>query len=187
MRRRLRNCNKRLLQISWQKHKAACSWGSKASKRQAFWKIDEAELVLTVWNATKMRGFDIKFQEGHRGDITFEEFLAKVEAVAHPGRSSLFKRHHDRLTSLPLDARRPSISPTVVLWWRWKVVLAVIALAILVLLPVVAGCTTFESALPDRFTLLPPALQTHCSGWVSGCPCSSARRVCAPASAARSC
>jgi hypothetical protein len=157
----LRNCTTRLLQISWQKHKAACSWEPEASRRQPFWKIYEAGLVLSVWNATQLNGFDIKFQQGQRGAITLQEFLARVEAVAHPGKSSLLKKH--RLSSLPLDARRPSMAPSSIsLWQRWQMVVIIITVTILVLLPVVAGCATIEFAPQDRSSqLLLPALQTH--------------------------
>ena len=130
LRRRLTNCTTRLLQIAWQKHKAVCSWGSKASKKHPFWTIYEAELVLSVWNAKRLNGFDAKFQEGQRSDISFEEFLARVEAIAHPGKSTLLKKQRS-------DAKRPSIAPgpfpPVCLW---QVALVLIALAILVLLPV---------------------------------------------------
>jgi hypothetical protein len=87
-RRRLRNCTKRLLQIAWQRHKAACS---RESQRQPFWKIYEAELVLSVWNAVKRNGCDINLQGGPGG--SFAEFLARVESFSHPGKSSRFKKH----------------------------------------------------------------------------------------------
>lgn len=162
LRRRLRNCTTRLLQVAFQKHKAACSWRSKASQRDPFWTISEARLVLSVWNATKLQGFDTKFQEGPRCDISFEEFLARVEAVAHPGKSSLCKKR--RLSSLPLDsdAKRPSNAPgpsPVFLWQLWQVaVVYAFAGAILVLLNLqfVAGYTTVEFALQDRCYHLSP-------------------------------
>ena len=140
MHRRLRKCTTRLLQVAWQKHKAACSWGSKSSKQLPFWTICEAELVLSVWNAKRLNGLKIKFQGGPRSDISFEEFLARVEAIAHPGKSSLIKKH--RLFSLPLDsdAKRPSVapesSPPVFLWQRWQVAVVSIALAILAMFPI---------------------------------------------------
>ena len=161
LRRRLRNCTTRLLQVAFQKHKAACSWRSKASQRDPFWTISEARLVLSVWNATKLQGFDTKFQEGPRCDISFEEFLARVEAIAHPGKSSLSRKH--RLSSLPLDsdAKRPSNAPgpsPVFLWQRWQ--LAVVfafagALLVLLNLQIVAGYTV-EFALQDRCYRLSP-------------------------------
>jgi hypothetical protein len=176
LRRRLRNCTTRLLQVAWQKHKATCSWGSKASQRDPFWTIYEAGLVLSVWNATKLQGFDTKFQEGPRCDISFEEFLARVEAIAHPGKSSLFKKH--RLSSLPLnsDAKRPSNAPEpspVFLWQLWQVaVVFAFAGAILVLINLqdVVGCTTVEFALQDRcYRLSPQQLFKQLA--LCACPC----------------
>ena len=129
--------------MAWQKHKAVCSLGSKASKKHPFWTIHEAELVLSIWNAKRLNGFDAKFQEGQRGDISFEEFLARVEAIAHPGKSTLLKKQRS-------DAKRSSIapgpSPPVFLW---QVVLVLFALAILVLLPVL-----FLAGGPIEFPLL---------------------------------
>lgn len=98
--------------------------------------------MLSVWNAKRLNGFDAKFQEGQR---SFEEFLARVEAIAHPGKSTLLKKQRS-------DAKRPSIapgpSPPVFLW---QVALVLFALAILVLLPVLflAGCP-IEFPLLDR-------------------------------------
>jgi hypothetical protein len=160
MRARLRRCTKRNLQIAWQKHKAACSCGS---KRQPFWKTYEAELVLILWNATKLNGFDIKLQNSQGGAITFERFLTQEEAVAHPGKSSLLKKN--RSPTLPSDAGRPSVAPcSAFLWRRWGAAAGNIALTISVLHPFVdvAGCTSKESALQDRSChFMPPALQTH--------------------------
>ena len=104
----------------------------------------------------------MKFREGPRGDISFEEFLSRVEAIAHPGKSSMFKKH--RMSSLPLDTdtKRPSIatgpSPPVFLWQRWQVVVVLIALAILVLPPILllAGYT-INFALHDRSCHFSPA------------------------------
>jgi hypothetical protein len=161
MRARLRRCTKRNLQIAWQKHKAACSCGS---KRQPFWKTYEAELVLILWNATKLNGFDIKLQNSQGGSITFERFLTQEEAVAHSGKSSHFKEN--RSSTLPCDARRPSIAPcSAFLWRRWRAAAGNIAVTFLVLHPFVdvKGCTSKESALQDRYYLMPPASQTHSS------------------------
>jgi hypothetical protein len=170
--RRLRKCTTRLLQVAWQKHKAACSWGCKASKQLPFWTIYEAGLVLSVWNAKRLNGLKIKFQKSPRSNISFEEFLAKVEAIAHPGKSSLMKKHQLFSLSLDSDAIRPSVapesSPPVFLWQRWQVAAVSIALAILALLPILllklAGCT-INFGLHHRSCHSFPApsiwLQTH--------------------------
>ena len=138
--------------MAWQKHKAARSLGSKASKKLPFWTIYEAELVLSVWKAKRLNGFNTKFQEGQRDDISFEEFVARVEAIAHPGKSSLLKMQ--RLCSLILDshAKRPSIPPGLFPpVFLWQVVVVLIALAIVVPFPVLflAG-DTIEFPLLDR-------------------------------------
>ena len=189
MRQRLRKCTTRLLQVAWQKHKAACSWGSKASKQHPFWTIYEAELVLSVWNAKRLKGLKIKLQEGPRGDISFEEFLVRVEATVHPGKSCLLKKHR-------LSAKRPSIAPghsPIFLWQRWQVAAVLISPAILVLLPmpVLAGYTIKFALRYCHYSPTPSIwLQTHCFGAqtveegrrplnctaLSACPC--AARIC---------
>jgi hypothetical protein len=87
LRRRLRKCTKRLLQVAWQKHKTIHTWGF---QRQSFWNIPEAQSVLFAWRASKLTDSD-----SFEGDVAFNtaEFLKKAEFVAHPGKSSLFKHH----------------------------------------------------------------------------------------------
>ncbi len=101
--------------------------------------------MLSVWNAKRLNRFDIKFQDGPHGDINFEEFLIRAEAIAHPGKSSLFKKH--RMSSHAPGSCRP-----VFLWQWWQVAVVLIALAILVLLPILflAGDTR-NFPLLDRF------------------------------------
>ena len=90
MRRRLRNCTKRLLQIAWQKHKTMCST---ESRRQSFWRISEAQLVLSAWKREKLIRFDSVHVEGDMARFS-DDFLSNVEALPHPGRSSLFKKRN---------------------------------------------------------------------------------------------
>ena len=86
LRRRLRRCTKRLLQVAWQKYKA---FNTSEFRRQGFWKIPEAQSVLNAWRASKL------INTGFEGDVAFyiEEFLDKAEVVAHPGKSCRFKHH----------------------------------------------------------------------------------------------
>jgi hypothetical protein len=79
LRTSLRTCTKVLLRLAWQQHK---SDSADKSKRQAFWTIDEAKMVISAWKREKLVRFHAGSRSGGEIERLYREFLDIVERAS---------------------------------------------------------------------------------------------------------